>query len=142
MSTVTGNCFCGKTRYRTTGPLYGLSYCYCRTCQLLHGAPFAPFTNVKREHFQWTRADDLIELRLSTFATRTVCGSCHSPVSMVYDGKPDEVGLVAVTVQDQDAVPEVEGHIFVKSKPRWHTIGDLAPQEMGVPEEMKEYILA
>jgi hypothetical protein len=61
---------------------------------------------------------------------------------MVYDGKPDEVGLVAVTVQDQDAVPEVEGHIFVRSKPSWHTIGDHAPQEMGVPEEMKEYTLA
>ncbi|KAL4983487.1 Mss4-like protein [Aspergillus falconensis] len=142
MPTVTGSCYCGKTCYQTTGPLYGLSYCYCHTCQLLHGAPFAPFTNVKREHFQWTRSDDLVELRLSTFATRTVCGTCHAPVSMVYDGKPDEVGLVAVTVNEQNAVPEVEGHIFVGSKPKWYTIGDNAPQEMGVPEEMKGYVIA
>ncbi|KAL4900246.1 hypothetical protein BDW74DRAFT_183000 [Aspergillus multicolor] len=138
-STVTGGCFCGKTRYLTTGPLYGLSFCYCTTCQLLHGAPFAPFTNVKKEHFEWAQSDELVELRLSSFATRTVCGSCHSPISMVYDGNPDEVGIVAVTVKE-GAVPKVDNHIFVKSKPEWYTIGDDAPQELGFPDSMKEYV--
>ncbi|KAL4924255.1 GFA family protein [Aspergillus undulatus] len=140
MSAITGGCHCGATRYRLTGPLYGLSYCYCRTCQLIHGAPFAPFTNVEKEHLEWTQDDELKELKLSSFATRTVCGVCHAPVSMVYHKQPDEVGIVAVTVDEEfvDALPaEVEGHIFVKRKPGWFVIGDGAPQDMGVPESLR-----
>ncbi|KAL4913893.1 Mss4-like protein [Aspergillus aurantiobrunneus] len=138
---VVGGCHCGKVRYATTGPLYGLTFCYCRMCQLVHGAPFAPFTNVKREHFQWTAAAALVELKLSRYATRTVCGSCHAPISMVYHAKPEEVGLVAVTVDEEQsavAVPAVDAHIFVQQKPSWYTITDDAPQEMDMPESMRE----
>ncbi|KAE8386041.1 Mss4-like protein [Aspergillus alliaceus] len=140
--TVVGGCYCGKIRYQTTGPIYGLTFCYCLMCQIVHGGPFAPFTNVKREHLQWLKSDDLVELKLSDYATRTVCGSCHAPISMVYHGKPDEVGLVAVTINEEEstmAVPEVDGHIFVRRKPRWYKISDDAPQEMGLPERMKHY---
>jgi hypothetical protein len=124
-STVVGGCYCGKIRYQTTGPIYGLTFCYCLMCQLVHGGPFAPFTNVKREHLQWIRADDLVELKLSEHATRMVCGSCHAPITMVYHVKPDEIGLVAVTVNEEEssmAVPEVQRHIFVRRKPRWYPL--------------------
>ncbi|KAL2831611.1 Mss4-like protein [Aspergillus pseudoustus] len=140
---IVGGCYCGKIRYQTTGPIYGLTYCYCLMCQLVHGGPFAPFTNVKREYLHWLSKDGLIELNLSKYATRTVCGSCHAPISMVYHAKNDEVGLVAVTINEEESamqVPEIEGHIFVRRKPRWFTIGDTAPQEMGIPESMKHYI--
>ncbi|KAL3480540.1 Mss4-like protein [Aspergillus californicus] len=140
---VVGGCYCGKIRYQTTGPIYGLSYCYCLMCQRVHGAPFAPFTNVKREHFEWVRTDGLVELKLTEHAVRTVCGSCYSPISMVYHARPDEVGLVAVTVDEELSsmvVPEVDSHIFVARKPRWCTIADGASQEMGVPESMKEFL--
>ncbi|KAL3483169.1 Mss4-like protein [Aspergillus germanicus] len=140
---IVGGCYCGKIRYQTTGPIYGMSYCYCLMCQLVHGAPFAPFTNVKREHFKWLSNDGLVELNLSEHATRTVCGSCHAPISMVYHARSDEVGLVAVTVKEEESameMPEVEEHIFVSRKPRWYTIGDSAPQEMGMPERMRHYL--
>ncbi|KAL2812658.1 Mss4-like protein [Aspergillus granulosus] len=140
---VVGGCYCGKIRYQTTGPIYGLTYCYCLMCQLVHGGPFAPFTNVRREHLQWLNKDGLVELNLSKYATRTVCGSCHAPISMVYHANADKVGLVAVTINEEESameVPRVEGHIFVRRKPRWFTIGDGAPQEMGIPESMRHYV--
>ncbi|KAL4865764.1 hypothetical protein BDV12DRAFT_174052 [Aspergillus spectabilis] len=140
---IIGGCYCGKTRYQTTGPIYGLTFCYCLMCQLVHGGPFAPFTNVKKEHFQWIRNEDLVEMKLSEIATRTVCGACHSPITMEYHARPEELGIVAVTVDESRSsmrIPEVEGHIFVKRKPAWFTIGDGAKQEMGIPERMKGYI--
>ncbi|KAJ0417526.1 Mss4-like protein [Aspergillus carlsbadensis] len=140
---IVGGCYCGKIRYETSGPIYGMSYCYCLMCQRVHGAPFAPFTNVKREHFHWISTDGLVALNLSPYATRTVCGECHAPITMVYHPKDDEVGLVAVTVREEESameVPEVQEHIFVGRKPRWYTIGDGAPQEMGIPERMRHYL--
>ncbi|KAL3457257.1 Mss4-like protein [Aspergillus heterothallicus] len=140
---IVGGCYCGKIRYQTTGPIYGLTFCYCLMCQLVHGGPFAPFTNVNREHLEWLSKDGLVELSLSEYATRTVCGSCHAPITMVYHAKPDEIGLVAVTIKEEEStmeVPQVEGHIFVRRKPKWFTIGDSAPQDMGIPERMKHYV--
>ncbi|KAL4949752.1 Mss4-like protein [Aspergillus filifer] len=142
MSGITGGCFCGKTRYTTTSPLYGLQYCYCRTCQLVHGAPFAPFTNVHRDSFQWVENKHVKELKLSSFATRTVCGECHAPITMVYHARPEEVGIVAVTVDEEfmDTVPEVQGHIYVKGKPGWYTIVDDVKQDWGAPNSLKPLI--
>ncbi|OJJ02082.1 hypothetical protein ASPVEDRAFT_83602 [Aspergillus versicolor CBS 583.65] len=138
-SIVVGSCYCGKSRYETTAPIYGLSYCYCTICQLVHGAPFAPFVNIKSEHFHWIEKTSLVELRLTDFATRTVCSSCHAPLTMVYDKRPQETGICAVTVKE-GAVPELECHIFVETKPEWYRILDDKPQDMGVPEDMKQYL--
>lgn len=141
--TVIGSCYCGKTRYQTTSPIYGLSFCYCTICQLVHGAPFAPFVNVQSEHFHWVENAAVVELRLTDFATRTVCSSCHAPLTMVYDKRPQETGIVAVTVNEEESkvpVPELECHIFVETKPKWYSIMDDAPQDLGVPEDMKQYM--
>ncbi|KAL2864844.1 GFA family protein [Aspergillus lucknowensis] len=142
-NTVVGGCYCGKVRYETTGPVYGLTLCYCRMCQLVHGAPFATYTNIQREHLKWIRRDALTEFSLSKYATRTACRECHAPISMTYHVKPHEVGLCAVTINEKESamtLPEVQRHIFVQEKPAWYTISDDAPQAMGVPESSKSYM--
>ena len=63
--------------------------------------------------------------QLSKAATRTFCGSCNSPLTMVYNAVPDEVGLVATTIDEKLStapVPRVEQHIYVKQKPGWYDI--------------------
>ncbi|GMF78972.1 Mss4-like protein [Aspergillus flavus] len=139
---IYGSCYCQKTTYATTAPLYGLTYCYCRMCRLLHGSPFAAFTNVDSSHFQWTRSDRLVEINLSEYATRTICGVCRSPMTMVYHAKPNEVGIVAVTVDEsksKDKVPEKVGaHIFLECKPAWFVIPeDGGERSMGILERMR-----
>ncbi|KAL4876432.1 Mss4-like protein [Aspergillus karnatakaensis] len=137
--TLKGSCYCKSTTYTTTSAPYGLTFCYCTMCQKLHGAPFAPFTNVATDHFHWTRKDNLVEINLSKIATRTICGMCRAPLTMVYHHKPQETGVVAVTVDEEfkGLVPSVSGHIFVERKPGWFVIGDQARQELGVPESLR-----
>ncbi|RAH64477.1 GFA family protein [Aspergillus aculeatinus CBS 121060] len=139
---VSGSCYCQRTTYATTAPLHGLTYCYCRMCRLLHGAPFAAFTNVESSHFHWTRSDRLVEINLSQYATRTICGDCRSPMTMVYHVKSHEVGIVAVTVDEKNSkgkVPETVGeHIFLESKPVWFVIPeDGGERSMGILERMR-----
>ncbi|KAK1140838.1 hypothetical protein N8T08_009835 [Aspergillus melleus] len=139
---VYGSCYCHKTTYVATAPLYGLTYCYCRMCRLLHGSPFAAFMNVGSSYFHWTRSDYLVEINLSKYATRTICAECRSPMTMVYHTKPNEVGIVAVTVDEsksKDKVPEkVEAHIFLEGKPAWFVIPeDGGERGMGILERMR-----
>lgn len=138
---VQGSCHCGKIKYQSSKPAYQMTYCYCTTCGSLHGAPFAPFVNVRREDLQWfersapdsewkklAHSDEtpaINKLRLSKAATRTFCASCHSPLTMVYNAEPDEVGLVATTIDEKlsaEPVPKVEQHIYVAQKPGWYDI--------------------
>jgi hypothetical protein len=147
---VQGSCHCGKIKYQSSKPSYHMTYCYCTTCRSLHGAPFAPFVDVRREDLEWferslssstttTREGDgewknlghsdetpaITKLRLSKAATRTFCASCHSPLTMVYNAVPDEVGLVATTIDEKLSaapVPKVEQHIYLAQKPGWYDI--------------------
>ncbi|KAL5333704.1 Mss4-like protein [Aspergillus crustosus] len=141
---IVGTCACRKTRYHTTSPPTGLTFCYCRTCRLLHGAPFAPFTNVPSAHFHWIDKEELIEVHTSPVATRTLCGGCYAPITMVYRDRPEVVGVVASTVDEGESeggVPrEVEEHMFVEGKPAWFVIGDQGKQVVGVPEGLKGLI--
>jgi hypothetical protein len=44
---------------------------------------------------------------------------------MVYNAEPDEVGLVATTIDEKlsaEPVPKVEQHIYVAQKPGWYDI--------------------
>lgn len=44
---------------------------------------------------------------------------------MVYNAVPDEVALVATTIDEKSSnapVPKVEQHIYVKQKPGWYDI--------------------
>jgi hypothetical protein len=57
---------------------------------------------------------------------------------MVYNDIPDEVGLVASSIDEElsedKRVPEVQKHIFVAEKPRWYRISGDAPQWPGNSE--------
>ncbi|EED14867.1 conserved hypothetical protein [Talaromyces stipitatus ATCC 10500] len=152
---VTGTCHCGKIKYKNSKPSYRMTYCYCSTCRPLHGAPFAAFTNVNREDLEWfkrlpsseggeyTELDHtkgvIKELRLSKAATRTFCADCRSPLTMVYHAVPDEIGLVAATIDEglsSAPVPKVEQHIFVGQKPSWYGIQDDGKVRYDGPTEL------
>ncbi|KAF9884501.1 hypothetical protein FE257_001688 [Aspergillus nanangensis] len=140
---VVGGCFCGKVAYKTLKPVTGMSFCYCSMCQSVHGAPFAAFTNINRNDLVWTRTEGLLDLRLSNVATRTVCRSCHAPITMVYNAAPDEPGIVAASIDEEKstaAIPEVKSHIYVNEKPSWYKITDNAPQHLGPPPYLESWL--
>lgn len=131
---IAGGCYCGNVRYKSTEPVYGMTSCYCSICRSVHGAPFATFTNLKRKDLQWTRKEALLSIAFSNAATRTVCRTCSAPITMVYNATPDEVGIVAASIDEELStapIPAVECHIYVDQKPDWYKILDDAPQHPG-----------
>lgn len=131
---VIGGCYCGQVRYQSKEPAHGMALCYCSTCRSLHGAPFAPFTHLSRQHLQWTQTEGLLSLAFSDVAVRSFCRSCCAPVAMVYNAEPDEIALVATSIDEELSaakVPEVECHIYVGEKPGWFRILDDKPQMDG-----------
>lgn len=140
---VVGSCYCGKVQFRSTEEPRGMTFCYCRTCRLLHGAPFAPWTNVGRQSLQWIGKDNLTEVRISSCAMRTFCLGCHCPVTMTYDAEPDDVGIVASIIDEANSsasIPQVEQHIFTKERPTWYNIAERGAQCEGMPERMAQRI--
>lgn len=140
---VVGSCYCGKVQFRSTERPHGMTFCYCRTCRLLHGGPFAPWTNVSRQSLQWIGKDNLAEMRFSSCAMRTFCLGCHCPVTMTYDADPDDVGIVASIIDEANSsacIPKVEQHIFTKECPSWYKIAARGAQYEGMPERMVQQI--
>ena len=140
---VVGGCYCGQVRYQSTEPAFGLTFCYCTTCQLLHGAPFAAWTNVPKLGLTWIEDKGLVEASFSDLATRTFCSNCHAPITMAFHAVPDEIGIVAATIsqeQSKKAVPALQRHIFVSEKPSWYRILDSLEQHQGFPDDMKDQI--
>ncbi|RMJ24777.1 hypothetical protein PHISP_04364 [Aspergillus sp. HF37] len=131
---IIGGCYCGQVRYQSKEPAHGMTLCYCSICRSLHGAPFAPFTHLSRQHLQWTRSDGLLSLAVSDVAVRSVCRSCYAPIAMVYNADPDEIAVVATSIDEELSaarVPEVESHIYVGEKLGWFKILDDKPQMDG-----------
>ncbi|OAA35544.1 Mss4-like protein [Metarhizium rileyi] len=140
---VKGGCYCGKVQYMSTEPVYGMTFCYCSMCRLLHGAPFAPWTNISLRNLQWIRDQDLVEMQFSEFATRTVCGVCRAPITMTYKAFPEEIGIVATSIDEVKSsghIPRVKRHIYVGERPSWYQICDDGVQYDGLPEDMQNCV--
>lgn len=141
---IAGGCQCGQVQFRSTSQARGSTFCYCTDCRRLHGAPFAPWTNVLRDDLQWLKRDGLVEVSLSNMATRTFCKYCHAPITMVYHAVPDEVGVAMSCIDEIESdapLEKVRRHIFVRDNPQWYEILDSGEQLEGFPDDMKAYIM-
>ncbi len=49
---ITGQCHCGKIKYKATGEVVECNYCSCRGCQLATGTLKAPFVKIFRKDLQ------------------------------------------------------------------------------------------
>ncbi len=101
-------------------------------CRRLHGAIFASFAIVGREHFAIERGAVLLCRYDSSPGTcRCFCSRCGSQIYSDVDKLPD-IRFFTVGTLDGGAHPghrpEDERHIFVDSKVPWRPIADHLPQ--------------
>ncbi|MBV7427899.1 MULTISPECIES: GFA family protein [unclassified Acidovorax] len=127
-----GSCLCGGVRYETTAPLRSASHCHCSMCRKAHGAAFASYGSVHREHHRFVQGQALLRAyRSSPRVTRQFCSACGSPLLWHSEGvHADSVAVPLGTLDTPfDAPPQ--RHIHVASKAAWVVICDGYPQIAG-----------
>ena len=60
MSPLRGSCLCQAIAYEVEQLDMPISHCHCQTCRKAHAAAFASTAGVMREHFRWTRGEELL----------------------------------------------------------------------------------
>lgn len=125
---VTGGCLCGEIRYEIDGEITEVSHCHCGMCRKMHGAAFATFGTVEREHLRWLSGEEYMQIYDSSAGLeRVFCSRCGSSLLCRSDKAPG-VDYIALGTFDGDPGFRPEYHIWVGSKAPWYTITDDLPR--------------
>jgi len=133
---LTGRCLCGATRFRISGRVGAVGYCHCGQCRRASGTAFASNANVARANIEFLSGlDDVTEYESSPGKFRAFCGRCGSPIYSRRDSEP-ELRRIRLGSLDSDPERRPLGHVWVRSKAPWYSIGDSLPQyPEGLPPE-------
>jgi hypothetical protein len=122
----TGGCLCGQVRYRAkAAPAYA-SYCHCRMCQKVSGAPFMGFVEFSEGTVEWTSGNP-DRYRSSDAVIRRFCGACGSSLTFETDG------VLFVTLGSLDAPEQVtvDCHTYTKTRLPGIVLNDRLPHFSG-----------
>eukprot|EP01111_Echinosteliopsis_oligospora_P008531 TRINITY_DN2427_c0_g1_i1.p1 TRINITY_DN2427_c0_g1~~TRINITY_DN2427_c0_g1_i1.p1 ORF type:complete len:169 (-),score=26.47 TRINITY_DN2427_c0_g1_i1:29-535(-) len=82
------SCYCGTVQYEASEDPVDGTYCHCRNCQVLHGAPFQWAVIFHKDHIRFTKGvDDLVFYDSSSRRSEHIlpckvsCGKCRSPIA-------------------------------------------------------------
>jgi hypothetical protein len=124
---LTGECFCGKVKYRIDGDLLAMYHCHCSRCRKLTGASFATNASVEAELFSVTDGAEHLARVGHDSHYRYHCALCHSWVygqSGAYSG----VRFIPCGTLNEAPTKTVDHHVCVLSKADWIEINDDLPQ--------------
>lgn len=126
MSTLHGSCLCKAIAYELDRLDMPVSHCHCHTCRKAHGAAFASTAGVMREHFRWTRGQELLtSFESSPGKLRHFCSRCGSQLMAERPAQAHVIVRVATLDDDPGVTPQA--HIWTAHDVPW-----LAYQ--GIPE--------
>ena len=78
-SPIRGSCLCGGVEFEVDELSGPIGHCHCRTCRKAHSAAYATTARARREHFRWTRGEELVKyFESSPGKRRHFCGQCGS----------------------------------------------------------------
>ncbi|GLX14303.1 hypothetical protein Pstr01_25420 [Pseudomonas straminea] len=123
-----GSCLCGTVKYQIDAPIESASHCHCSQCRKAHGAAFASYGNVRREHFRFTEG----EASVSTFSSspgvsRTFCQCCGSNLQWFSEKPYPKWVSVALGTLDTPLPTVEQKHIYTRSKADWYCLNDGLP---------------
>ena len=122
-----GSCLCGSVRWRAAGKLDTVTHCHCSMCRKAHAAPFASYTGVPEDRFEWRSGEGLIAgYESSPGSERAFCRVCGSVTPYAFGHA--HVGIPAGVMDAGAGALEVSSHIFAASRASWHEIDDDLPQ--------------
>lgn len=130
---LTGRCSCGAIRFEIAGAPRWVAHCHCRDCRRATGAPYMTYMGLDRGQVAWSGASPE-RYNSSPGVIRSYCGKCGTPLS--YEGArwPDEVHVIAGTLDDPAAVTP-RAHVYVGQKLPWVHISDGLPRFRTVARE-------
>ncbi|MCU1716277.1 GFA family protein [Pseudomonas sp. 5P_3.1_Bac2] len=115
-----GSCLCQAVCYQIATPIAAGIHCHCQQCRKAHGAAFASYVNVRREHFVWSQGEQwLRRYQSSPGVTRTFCGQCGSTLLWLGEQRPNWLSVALATL-DTPLDTMTWQHIHLDSKAPWH----------------------
>jgi len=137
---IYGRCECAAVRYGVTAPAEELYHCHCSRCRRLHGALFATYAYIRRDHLAIEKGAEDIEIYHTPLASWHFCRNCGCHLFAEHDHNPGAMWYMPATLEG-GSLPghpkESEKHIFVGSKSPLETITDDLPQfEAYAPSEI------
>ncbi|WP_299674112.1 GFA family protein [uncultured Roseobacter sp.] len=127
LQTITGRCYCGKVQLIADALPEGVSYCHCRDCRRLSGAPVAAFAGFVKGVISFD-PDPGPPVTHTAGVTRWFCRACGSPLAATYDYLPGQT-YVPLGLLDQAADLPPSLHSHATSRLPWLHITDDLPRE-------------
>ena len=126
---LTGHCLCGAVAYAGNGGVQQVHACHCSDCLRWSGGAFigvrfaGGVAIADPAAVNWYNSSD--------WAERGSCRTCGSTLFYRIKADPAQLIVTAGSVDDQDALPAIEEHIFIDSKPAYYEFHDDAPRITG-----------
>jgi hypothetical protein len=126
MDIITGQCLCGKIKYKFNGPIGNAIRCHCSRCRKAFSGAGSAGARVVRCEFQWIQGKDL----LSSFYIDNskhglgFCKKCGTTLVRLFE--KEVVGITLGPLNDNPDV-SISADIFVGSKACWEVIASDAP---------------
>lgn len=139
MARLSGGCVCGAVAYSVEDAFSYAMMCHCTDCQKATGSAFKPMGGIRFEDFEVTGGSEHVTTRGEPEAHDAFCARCGSLMWSVVRGG-EWVHVTYGTLTDAPSLAP-QSHIFVRSNPAWHVIGDDLPQYRtfpGAPEDDHE----
>ena len=128
---IKGRCECRRVEFEVTGEIVDFSHCHCSQCRRLHGAAYASFAGVKRDHFRYTSGQpDMRTYASSAHNDRLFCDNCGSTIMVIPLKEPEFFYLSMSAIEGEPKLP-VGYHAWTASKAYWHEINDDLEQFSG-----------
>jgi len=125
MTTLTGQCLCGKVDFKAIGDVLRVSACYCGMCRKQNGGGAFHGAEIKGD-LSIKQTSSLIWYDASSKARRGFCGDCGS--SLFWQSKVHESYFdVSLGALDENINLALTAHIFVDNCAAYQTIPTNAP---------------
>ena len=80
----TGQCNCGRVKYKVPYAPQEIANCHCTICQSLHNKPFVSFAKYNINDVIFIGRENLIMIPSSERASRGYCRICNTLLFMLY----------------------------------------------------------
>lgn len=120
-----GHCLCGAVQYQCHGRPLGVSYCYCKTCQLAAGAPVYLGALFPRQAVRWQGATTAY--RSSPLGLRHFCPACGSTLFYECTDGSQRLEITVATLDEPESLPP-DCHEWTDSAIPWFHLDDALPR--------------
>ncbi|PXX48701.1 MULTISPECIES: GFA family protein [Aquitalea] len=120
-----GHCLCGAVQYQCQGHPLGVSYCYCKTCQLAAGAPVYLGALFARHAVSWQGRTTAY--RSSPLGLRHFCPVCGSTLFYECTDGSQRLEITVATLEQPERLPP-DCHEWTDSAIPWFHLDDALPR--------------